>query len=102
MSPEAGWTGWLSGLESAAEQLERELAAGGLPEVESSQAPAGSLPAALADRARPLLARLEQLTTAIEERRDALAGELSRLAPPRPRASSYGSWDDGAGLDITG
>jgi hypothetical protein len=65
-------------------------------------APGGRLPAPLLDRARTLLDRLEAVTTTIEQRRNTVAGELSRLAPPRPRASSYASWDDGAEVDVTG
>jgi hypothetical protein len=96
------WCGWLNGLESAVTLLERQLQDGELPDVTMEPAPQGPLPEQLLSRARILGGRLDLTASAVQERRNTLAAELSRLAPPRPTVSSYTSWGDGQRLDICG
>jgi len=96
------WSNWLRGLESEAARLDQEPSDGTQLDVSLDPPPVGALPDDLMDRARVVLVRLEAVTSIIEQRRDDLAGELSRLARPRPRASCYASWDSGAALDVNG
>jgi hypothetical protein len=100
------WAAWLNGLATAAAELDRQLESGLLPDLVVPAAPTclppEPLSSGLLDRARALTARLQLATSIVQERRDAVAGELSRLCPPRPKLSSYASWDDGAGLDVSG
>ena len=62
--------------------------------------PAVVVPAGLETRRREVLDRLAAATRAAERRRDELAAELARLAPPVTRPAA--SYTDGATLDVVG
>ncbi len=106
------WQAWLDAVEHAAADVHRRAAhpAGspgptegtGRP-VDAAQMPPmpdAAFPAGLEARRRQVLDRLAVATAAAERRRDHIAAELARLAPPVTRPA--GSYRDGATLDVVG
>jgi hypothetical protein len=100
------WAAWLQDLESTVSELDRRLENGALLDVPMKLVPTtpvpDPLPARVTDRAQSLITQVADLAARIEQRRDAVAAELSRLARPRARTSSYAGWAEGTALDVTG
>ena len=98
------WQTWLDAVARAATLVERQAARTHAAEPADAPAvppmPQGAFPAALESRRREVLERLADATAAAERRRDELAVELARLAPPSTRPP--GSYGDGATLDVVG
>lgn len=102
------WETWLSGLEDAAAEFERLLAAHdvvhfpNLDEHAPPDAGANPMPPELLPRTTQVLDLLEGLTRRAQQRRDELAGELVGLPGARRRPTAGYSYQIGSTLDIAG
>lgn len=103
----AGWDAWFTGLDTAATELEQQLADGELLSFPDLPPPpigpdCPALPPELQPRATRVLNRLERLERIARAQRDSVAARLLQLRPPRPRPTAVPSYELGRAIDIAG
>jgi hypothetical protein len=103
----ADWDAWFAGLDTAATELEQQLADGALLSFPDLPPPpirpdGPGLPPELLPRATRVLNRLERLERIARAQRDSVAAQLVQLRPPRPRPATVPSYELGRAIDIAG